>query len=223
MPTRRSPPRRGQRLFEAVKKSGSERTCRLCAIGCVFTRPGCSGNRELGWGGEGVGDRVWQGMLTVKGHAAPLTSVSFSPNGEFIATGSRDGTTRLWSFDNGKEIAKLASTGPVWQVAFSPDGAILGVSTLNYMALWDVKTRKKLADLKGHTGGDRVALCFSPDGRTLATGSSDGTIRLWKGATYQQIVSLDAFIPDKQHAAALKLSKIEPFVIYSLRHTCLTR
>jgi len=66
-------------------------------------------------------------MLTVKGHAAPLTSVSFSPNGEFIATGSRDGTTRLWSFDNGKEIAKLASTGPVWQVAFSPDGAILGV------------------------------------------------------------------------------------------------
>jgi len=91
------------------------------------------------------------------------------------------------------------------------------------MALWDVKTRKKLADLKGHTGGDRVALCFSPDGRTLATGSSDGTIRLWKGATYQQIVSLDAFIPDKQHAAALKLSKVEPFVIYSLRHTCLTR
>jgi len=71
MPTRRSPPRRGQRLFEAVKKSGSERTCRLCAIGCVFTRPGCSGNRELGWGGEGVGDRVWR-CLQSKDTRLPL-------------------------------------------------------------------------------------------------------------------------------------------------------
>jgi WD40 repeat protein len=48
--------------------------------------------------------------------------------------------------------------------------------------LWDVRTQKPLAELKGHE--DAVnAVCFSPDGKVLASGSADTTILVWKVET----------------------------------------
>jgi WD40 repeat protein len=65
-------------------------------------------------------------------------------------------------------------------VAFSPNGKVLASAALDRtIKLWDVRTGKVTATLRGHTG-PADSLCFSPDGKTLASASSDdNSIRIW--------------------------------------------
>jgi WD40 repeat protein len=73
--------------------------------------------------------------------------------------------------------------------AFSPDSARLVSGGSDRVArIWDVKTRKELAVLKGHT--ELIcAVSFSPDGNRVATASRDGTVRTWEAKTGKQLRS----------------------------------
>src|SRR5437763_14460514 len=76
-----------------------------------------------------------------------------------------------------------AGTGPVWGLAFSPDGGTLAMALDNgTVKLWDVPSGEVRLTLEAHKGAV-WAVAFSPDGQTLATASSDSTIRLWDPAT----------------------------------------
>src|SRR5688572_14801873 len=62
----------------------------------------------------------------LKGHKSDVWSVAFSPDGEYLASGSSDGTARLWNLASGEEIAVFSvETGEVGGVVFSPDGKYL--------------------------------------------------------------------------------------------------
>jgi len=63
-------------------------------------------------------------------------------------------------------------------------------ATKRRLTLWDVATRKKLATLDGHTAVVE-SVAFSPDGKTLATGSYDSTAKLWDWAKEKETLSLD--------------------------------
>jgi WD40 repeat protein len=123
------------------------------------------------------------------GHRQPVGALTFSPDGSIIATGSRDGTVRLWDAAARRQLGapivpprhECVTSGGV-KVAFSPDGRVLASACLGTVRFWDVSTRQQLgAPLGARPGdGDLVsAIAYGPDGMTLAIGSLRGTVRLW--------------------------------------------
>jgi WD40 repeat protein len=76
-------------------------------------------------------------------------------------------------------------------VAFSPDGTVLaaGGYRTGKITLWSVLTRRVIATLTGHRGG-QVSLAFSRDGKWLASGCADYTVRLWALATRELVATL---------------------------------
>lgn len=134
-------------------------------------------------------------LATLNGHKAAVNSVVFSPDGKMLASASNDKTIKLWDVATGKELATLQGhTGDVCSVAFSPDNMTLASGGRDErIKLWEVVPgrvvpHKELTTLAvpPFGFGDHVhSVAFSPDGKTLASGSFNG-IRLWDVATAKQ-------------------------------------
>jgi WD40 repeat protein len=122
-------------------------------------------------------------LACTAGAADGVTSMLFSPDKRFVASGYFDNTVKLVDLATGGERFVLRGhTGNVWSIAFSPDSRIMATASADHsIRLWDVKTGEELAVLEGHTW-DVNSVAFSPDGTTLAAGSADGTISLWQVA-----------------------------------------
>ena len=126
---------------------------------------------------------------TLIGHNGMVNAVAFSPNGERIVSGAKDGTVRIWNSAAGKLFRRqlIGHSDEVHTVSFSPDGKrIVSGSEDKTIRIWDVTTGRCLNTLKGHT--DIVySVVFSPDGKRIVSGSGDNTIRVWDAVTGSQI------------------------------------
>ena len=121
------------------------------------------------------------------GHTDFVISVSFSPDGQMLASGSWDNTLRLWDANTGEHLRTLTGhTDSVSSVSFSPDGnTIASGSWDNTILLWDTNTGRHIRTLWDK---DRaISVSFSPDGNTIASGSGENTLRLWDANTGRHI------------------------------------
>jgi WD40 repeat protein/serine/threonine protein kinase len=110
---------------------------------------------------------------------------ALSPDGKLLAVVGPWCSNRVWDTATKRPVAQLEAAG---MAQFSPDGALLATGSGNTVWLWDVATWQKVARLTEPTA-DLRWLDFAPDGRTLATGNTDGTLRLWDLAQKKQLAS----------------------------------
>jgi WD40 repeat protein len=144
-----------------------------------------------------------QELAVQQGHTGTLTSIAISPDGRTLASGNSDHTIKLWDLETKRELRSIAGhSGFVQSVAFSPDGKTLASgSTDETIKLWDVTTGRFLQVFRATTAPEDNAFTrlfpdahiysvkFSPDGKLLACGGSDGTVRLWDVASGKQIAT----------------------------------
>ena len=144
-------------------------------------------------GGQRAG-KCWPRYAGIEG---PVQGVALSGNGRFLASGSFDGTARLWEAASGRLMATLEGhAGPVFCVALSTDGQLLATGGTDGTArLWETKSGRLLVALRGHAGAVR-GVALSPDGRRVASASYDRTARLWEASTGE---SLRTFRADGQY------------------------
>jgi eukaryotic-like serine/threonine-protein kinase len=152
----------------------------------------------LAVGGEGNTIQVYDVptrrlKATLEGHPQAVQAIDFSPDGKLLASAGGY-TVKIWDTATWKSSGEPINHHPeVVCVRFSPDGKLLaiadGESELPHykllptaIILWDVATRDEVRWLRGHTN-TIWALAFSPDGKTLASGSADQTVKFWDTAS----------------------------------------
>ena len=121
-------------------------------------------------------------------HDEWIRCVSYSPDGQFLATGSNDKTVNLWTQDGQFLVTLQGHTSSVNSVSFSPDSKILATGSADgTVKLWNldgtllrtVESTTVEASKSGENSNLSVnAVRFSPDGKTLAIGRHDSLVEL---------------------------------------------
>ena len=136
-----------------------------------------------------------------KRHTDEVTSISFSPDGRSIVSGSRDCSVCIWNIRDGssKELPVTDDAAFFFSVVFSPDGQYIAAGdTRGSLSIWDSRTHKLVASWKSK---DFVwCVEFTPDGKGLMSGGVDRTVNHWDVSslgTHEDISGKGTVVPGK--------------------------
>ena len=151
-----------------------------------------------------------------------VNSVCFSPDSKSIAVGSDDRYLRVFNVDSGKEIIRSVMYDDVSSVSFSTDNNNIAIGAKNFLWIFDIDNVRDTMENEslsnyyllvgrgiGNPGSNVKSVCFSPDGKSIATGSSDTFLHVFdveKGneifkTKHEGIVKSVCFSPDGKSIA----------------------
>ncbi|MDY7022069.1 MAG: serine/threonine-protein kinase [Cyanobacteriota bacterium] len=116
-------------------------------------------------------------------HSDVVTAITFTPDGRKLVSGSDDQTVKVWEVNTGNLLQSFdGDLSAITSVGVSPDGEEIAAGTFYWRILeWNVETTELFLPLEHQ---DIVwSVMFSPDERTIASGSSDRTVKVWDRQT----------------------------------------
>ncbi|MBA4017359.1 MAG: hypothetical protein C0483_09320 [Pirellula sp.] len=164
----------GGKLVQELKCSASD-------VRAVAFSPN---NQKLAAAGRDGVVRIWdlsdfKPQADVPAHRMRIRAIAFTPDGAQFATAGDDRKLFLWNIDGSRSAALAAPPGRVFSLVFSgPDHLAMGGSD-NLIRVLDVRSRREIAQLAGHTGSVAALDCHADSGM-LASAAFDTTVRLWK-------------------------------------------
>ncbi len=157
-------------------------------------------------------------LVTLTGHQDAVNAVGFSPDGKLVATAASDGYAKLWDVLSGQDKTPSPPSGqdapfhhpagPVYSVAFSPDGQFLATGGQDRTAqLWEVASGKHSQTFQQE--GLIYSVAFSPDGTRLGAVGQARTIKVWDIKSRAEVLNVPqgllaksiTFRPDGQRFA----------------------
>ena len=128
--------------------------------------------------------RLWNSrsgalLKVLEGHTSGVRAVAFALEARILASGSSDNTIRLWDVHSGQTLRVLHEhTEWVYAIAFSLDGMLASASADCTVCIWDPLSGEVLHKIEGYGSAIR-SVAFSPNGKQVASVSSDKTVWLW--------------------------------------------
>ncbi|MBF0226221.1 MAG: OmpA family protein [Desulfobacterales bacterium] len=178
-----------------------------------------------------LGSSSAEPILTIEpgGHKSLIKKIIFTKDGKYLISAGEDKWIRVWDINKETTTRLLlgqkgnGNVGKIYDIAISPDEKILAAggffaeedmlhtAMIGEIRLYDFTTGKIIGSLKGHSN-TIFSLVFSPDGKILASASSDSTIRLWDIKTrklsmvlqgHETAINQIAFSPDGKRIASV--------------------
>jgi WD40 repeat protein len=142
-----------------------------------------------------------ESLVTFPGHANTVFCVAFTPDSKLVTTGGEDNQIRVWNpAEEAKQTAAIGGFGgAVFRLQYTPDGKqLLACGADKTVRI--IESNKQKAKLEGHN--DWVySLAISGDGKTAASGSWDGEVRLWNLADGGKPITMILAAPGLKPAA----------------------